>query len=288
VTLQRLDAGEPVPYLPPQGLGDFDLVLSYTGGSALTALTHRLGARRLAPLYGHVDPTTHHPVPPDSQYRCDLSYLGTYAADRQAILEALFIDAARQLPDRRFLIGGAQYPQDFPWTDNIFFVKHMPPPEHPAFFCSSRLTLNVTRKAMADMGYCPSGRLFEAAACGCPLISDWFDGLDTFYTPDSEILIARGTADAVAALERTDQELARIAKAARERTLEEHTSDHWAGELEARWTGRKAIFGKWWAEPTLREGRLPRFTGWASLRTGEQKLAITSIRWYDAPRRKGQ
>jgi spore maturation protein CgeB len=213
-------------------LGDFDLVLSYTGGSALTALTHRLGARRVAPLYGHVDPATHHPVPPDPRYRCDLSYLGTYAADRQAILENLFINAARRLSDRRFLIGGAQYPQDFPWTDNIFFVKHMPPPEHAAFFCSSRLTLNVTRKAMADMGYCPSGRLFEAAACGCPLLSDWFDGLETFYTPGSEILIARGTSDIVAAMERTDEELARIAKAARERTLEEHTSDHRAGELE--------------------------------------------------------
>src|SRR5581483_10676534 len=117
-----------------------------------------LGARRVAPLYGSVDPSAHHPVAPLEGYRADLSYLGTYAADRQAALEELFITPARRLPDQRFVIGGAQYPADFPWADNIFFVRHLPPAQHPAFFCSSRLTLNVTRKAMSDMGYCPSGR----------------------------------------------------------------------------------------------------------------------------------
>lgn len=233
VTLKSLAAGESLSYIGPRGLGDYDLVLSYTGGTALDQLQTRLGARRVAPLYGHVDPEVHHAVDPVDRYRADLSYLGTYAADRQAALEALFIEPARKLPHRRFLIGGAQYPADFPWADNIYFVQHMAPAEHPAFYCSSRLTLNVTRQAMAAMGYCPSGRLFEAAACGTPVLSDTWEGLDTFFTSGREILIARDSSDSIAALEMSDAELSRIARAARERTLAEHTSDARARELEA-------------------------------------------------------
>jgi spore maturation protein CgeB len=172
-------------------------------------------------------------VPPEDEYRCDLSYLGTYADDRQAALEALFIEPARLLPKGRFLIGGAQYPADFPWTPNIFFKRHMPPPAHPAFFCSSRLTLNVTRRAMAEMGYCPSGRLFEAASCGVPILTDCWEGLDAFFAPGTEILVGRTTEDATAALELSDAELARIAQAARERTLAEHTAGQRAAGLEA-------------------------------------------------------
>jgi spore maturation protein CgeB len=233
VTLSRLSAGESVGYIGPGGLSGFDLVLSYTGGAALDQLRTRLGARRVAPLYGHVDPEVHRPAEPLDRFRADLSYLGTYAEDRQAALEALFVHPARLRPERRFLIGGAQYPKDFPWTDNIFFVRHLPPPEHPAFFSSSRLTLNVTRRAMAEMGWCPSGRLFEAAACGTAILSDWWDGFDAFFVPGEEILVARTTEDAVAAIDLTDAELKRIAAAARERTLAEHTSDNRAEALEA-------------------------------------------------------
>src|SRR5690606_22200129 len=231
VTLARLDDGERVDYIGARGLPDFDLVLSYTGGRALDELQQRLGARRAVPLYGHVDPEVHRPVPPVERYRADLSYLGTYAADRQATLEALFMAPAQERPSQRFLIGGAQYPADFPWSDNIYFVQHLPPYEHPAFFSSSRLTLNVTRRAMADMGWCPSGRLFEAAACGTPIVSDVWPGIGSFFEPDREILLAHGTNDVLAALDLTDAELARIARAARERTLTEHTSDHRAAEL---------------------------------------------------------
>lgn len=232
VTFARLDAGEPVEYIGEEGLGAYDLVLSYTGGAALDALKSRLGARRVAPLYGSVDPAEHYPVAPVENYRADLSYLGTYAPDRQAALERLFIDSARQRPEMKFLIAGAQYPEGFPWTPNIHFVQHLPPGEHPAFFCSSRMTLNVTRRAMADMGFCPSGRLFEAAACGAPILSDWWVGLDQFFEPGREILIAHQTEDALAALELSDAELRRIAEAARERTLAEHTAAHRARELE--------------------------------------------------------
>ena len=240
VTLSNMARGEVPAYIGPHGLGDFDLVLSYTGGVALDELRSRLGARRVAPLYGHVDPATHRPAEPLERFRADLSYLGTYAADRQAALEALFVEPARARPERRFLIGGAQYPKDFPWTDNIFFVRHLPPHDHPAFFCSGRLTLNVTREAMAAMGWCPSGRLFEAASCGVPILSDTWEGLDAFFTPGSEILTARTTDDALAAIDLSDAELGRVAKAARERVLSEHTSAHRAMELE-RLVGGSAV-----------------------------------------------
>jgi spore maturation protein CgeB len=231
VTLAKLEAGASVPYLPSYGLGEFDLVLSYTGGAALAALKRRLGARNVAPLYGHVDPAQHRPADPLHAFRADFSYLGTYAADRQEALEMLFLEPARRRSDLRFAIGGSNYPEDFPWTDNIFFVRHLPPADHPAFFCSSPLTLNVTRADMAAMGYCPSGRLFEAAACGVPALSDWWEGLDSFFTPGSEILIGRTTDDALAALDLGPGELAAIGRAARERVFDEHTSGHRAREL---------------------------------------------------------
>jgi spore maturation protein CgeB len=233
VTLARLQAGRPIEYLGPRGLADFDLALSYTGGRALAELQGRLGARRVAPLHGSVDPEVYRPAEPADHYRADLSYMGTYAADRQRVLEKLLVDPARRRPDLRFLIGGAQYPDGFPWTSNIYFVRHLPPGEHPAFYASSRLTLNVTREAMARMGHCPSGRLFEAAACGAPILSDAWEGLDAFFRPGSEIIVAHDTGDALRALEMSDAEVARIARLARERTLEEHTADRRAAELEA-------------------------------------------------------
>ena len=231
VTLARISAGEMPSYVPPEGLGDFDLILSYTGGAALDALRDRLGAGHVVPLYGHVDPQVHCPAEPREVFRGDFSYLGTYADDRQAALEALFIEPARQLLERRFVLGGSGYPEDFPWSDNIFFVQHLPPPDHAAFYGSSRLTLNITRADMAAMGFCPSGRLFEAAACGVPIVSDWWEGLGSFFEPEDEILIARDTHEALHALERSDAELVRIAAAARERVLAEHTSAHRADTL---------------------------------------------------------
>ena len=231
VTLERLRRGEDVFYLGPRGLRDFDLVFSFTGGTALDEMRTRLGARRAVPLYGSVDPDLHRPVAHAEQYRADLSYLGTYAEDRQEALQRLFIEPARLLPEQRFLIGGALYPQAFPWTTNIFFVRHLPPIEHPAFYSSSRLTLNVTRAPMAEMGYCPSGRLFEAAACSAPLLTDTWPGIETFFEPGTEILIAHSTEDTIRAMEMTEPELAKIARAARERTLEEHTAARRAREL---------------------------------------------------------
>jgi len=232
VTLARLGTGEPVEYLGPRGLRDFDLVLSYTGGRVLAALSRLLGARRVAPLYGSVDPEAHYPVAPVTTYRADLSYLGTYAADRQEKVEQLLLEPARRRPHCRFVVGGALYPADVCWPSNVRLIPHVPPGEHPAFFSSSRLTLSVTRRAMAEMGYCPSGRLFEAAACGTPLVSDWWEGLDTFFRPGCEIFIARTAEEVSEVLRLPDEALARVARAARERVLDEHTAHRRALELE--------------------------------------------------------
>lgn len=232
VTLSALARGESVPYIGPRGLSDFDLVLSYTGGGALDELQSRLGARLVRPLFGHVDPAVHRPTEPRQNYAAELSYIGTYAADRQQALVELLVTPARERPEARFVIAGAQYPANFPWADNIFFVRHLPPEKHPAFYSSSRLTLNITRQAMAEMGWCPSGRLFEAAACGVPIISDAWPGLDAFFTPGEEILVARTSSDTTAALDTDDAELKRNAISARERVLAEHTSDRRAEELE--------------------------------------------------------
>jgi spore maturation protein CgeB len=161
-----------------------------------------------------------------------LSYLGTYAEDRQKTLTELFLRPAATLPHERFVIGGAQYPAEFPWSANIFFTQHLEPSQHPAFFCSSRATLNVTRRAMAEYGYCPSGRLFEAAACGVPLVSDTWEGMDSFFSAGEQIFLAQRAQDVTDVLARTDEELCRAAHRARDRTLEQNTAECRVVELE--------------------------------------------------------
>lgn len=231
VTLNAIGRQGTVDYIPEYGLAPFDLVLSYTGGKALNELGTQLGAKRVAPLYGSVDPRSHHRVEADERFASDFSYLGTYAADRQQQLEELFLKPATELPQKKFCIGGALYPADFPWTGNTYFVHHVAPPEHPAFYSSSRLTLNVTRAVMAEMGYCPSGRLFEAAACGTPIVSDWWEGLEEFFEPGKEILIAKSSVDAISALELDSGELENISHASQQRALDEHTALHRAAQL---------------------------------------------------------
>lgn len=231
VTLEKLRAGEPLSYIGPDGLAGFDLVLSFTGGAALDELRTCLGAVRVAPLYGSVDPEFYAPVPPRPEYTSDLSYLGTFSADRQSALEELFLRPARVLPSRRFTLGGSLYPRDFAWTDNLWYFAHIPPPAHPAFYSSSRLTLNVTRGPMAAMGYCPSGRLFEASACGVPIITDAWQGLSDFFEPGLEILLVQHAEDVLAALSLPPAQLAAIGRAGRARTLGEHTAEHRAREL---------------------------------------------------------
>ncbi len=231
VTADRLAAGDPVPWLSARGLADFDLVLSFSGGRALGLLREALGARRTAPLHGLVDPAIHRPSSPAPPFRGDLSYLGTWAPSRQPGLEALFLGPAARMPERTFVLAGSMYDAAFPWRENVRYVRHLEPALHPAFLCSSPLTVNVTRPEMAALGHCPSQRLFEAAACGVPVLSDSFEGLDAFFEPGEEILVARTTEDAVEAVATPREELAWIGRRARDRALAEHTAEARARQL---------------------------------------------------------
>jgi len=219
-------------YLTPDLIPEFDLYLSFTGGPVLDCLRDRWRARRTAPLYGSVDASAYARVDrPPSEWRCALGYLGTYAPDRQPALETLLLEPARRRPAETFLVVGSLYPQDLRWPPNVRRLEHVEPPRHPAFYSANRLTLSVTRQAMREWGYTPSGRLFEASACGTPLLTNPFPGVEEFFTPDEEILVADSTEQALAVLDRSETELRRIGAAARERTLAEHTGEARARQL---------------------------------------------------------
>jgi spore maturation protein CgeB len=232
VTISNIEKGNPISYIHPDGLRNFNLVFSYTGGKVLNTLTEKLGAVNVFPLYGCADPETHFPVAPQDHFGSLLSYLGTYSEDRQDKLNSLFLQAAIALPDKRFTLGGSMYPIELQWPDNIYRIEHVAPSEHPAFYCSSDFTLNITRGTMAENGYCPSGRLFEAAACGIPVISDYFEGLDQFFMPGKEIIIVSDTTEVIEALSLSEKERKIISDSARERILSEHTCYKRADEFE--------------------------------------------------------
>lgn len=229
VTLDQVRAGNRPDHLCAD-LGDFDLVLSFAGGAALAALAH-LGARHVLPLYGWVDPTVHRPAPPVSAYRGSMSYLGTYAADRQSVLERLLFASARHAPGQIFVLAGSLYPTDLQWPPNVRTIGHLAPGEHPAFFCSSPLTLSITRAPMAALGYAPSGRLFEAAACETPVVTDRWPGLEAFFEPGREIFVADTTEEILDLLARPVKDLRRVGQKARKRALAEHTAHRRAETL---------------------------------------------------------
>lgn len=230
VTLAKFAEGGTTDYLEPKQISGFDLVLSFTGGRALGRLEQEYGAAMARPLYGCVDPDYYRRVPADPKLECDLSYMGTYAADRQEKLERLFLEPASRARDSRFLLAGSLYPWEWSWPGNVRKLEHVAPDAHPRLYSSSRLTLNITRKDMADSGYCPSGRFFEAAACGCPILTDTWEGLETFFSED-EILSVDSSAAVLRALTLPQPELQRFADRARQRTLEEHTGIRRAQEL---------------------------------------------------------
>jgi spore maturation protein CgeB len=233
VTLSSIENGKWPFYIPRNGLGQFDLVLSYTGGGATKKIKEILGARLAIPLYGSADPQLHFPTCRMDKYSSDLSYMGTYAKDRQEKLEEFFFKPAASLKRKQFLLAGAQYPESVKLSRNIRYLPHVAPPEHSCFYCSSSFTLNVTRKAMAAMGYCASGRLFEAALCEVPILSDYWTGMETFFTPGEEIILINSSRDVIDALKIPLKERQIIAKAARRRVLREHTAEKRAQELIA-------------------------------------------------------
>jgi spore maturation protein CgeB len=231
VTCTRLGRDD-AEYIAARQVPLFDLYCSFSGGPILRVLENRFNARRAEPLYCAVD-EQHYYSEPAAAPRWDLGYIGTYSVDRQPTLEKLLLAPARLLPQKRFVVAGPQYPADIRWPDNVDRIEHLPPAEHRDFYNGLRFTLNVTRADMISAGWSPSVRLFEAAACGTPIISDAWDGLSSILPHRDAILIAQSTQDVIDALVNIDEgERKRIAEAAQERVLRRHTGLARARELE--------------------------------------------------------
>jgi spore maturation protein CgeB len=230
VTLARLARGE-AEYITPELVGRYQLYLSFTGGPTLRRIEERYGSPMARPLYCSVDPRLYYVE--EATLRWDLGYMGTYSDDRQPTLERLLLEPARRWHAGRFAVVGPQYPDSIAWPANVMREMHLAPREHRAFYTAQRFTLNVTRADMVAAGHSPSVRLFEAAACGTPIISDFWAGLDTILTPGEEILVARSTEDVLEYVRETPEEQRRqIGERARRRVLAEHTAAHRAAELE--------------------------------------------------------
>lgn len=230
VTLAKL-AREDYEYLCPALIPRYSLYLSFTGGPMLERLERQYGAPAARPLYCSFDPELYFPEAGESQW--DLGYMGTYSDDRQPGLEHLLLDAARGWDEGRFVVAGSQYPPEIQWPENVQRLQHLPPAQHRAFYNGQRFTLNLTRADMCRAGYSPSVRLFEAAACGTPIVSDYWAGLETFFDLSTEILITRSADQTLHYLrEMPEAERLAIGERARQRVLAEHTAAHRALELE--------------------------------------------------------
>lgn len=230
ITIANLERGE-CEYLSADLIPRFDMYLSFTGGPMLRKLEKEFGSPLAKPLYCSFDPAGYFAEERDALW--DLGYMGTYSDDRQPPLERLLLEPARLWAEGRFAVAGPMYPREIEWPQNVERIDHVPPSDHRKFYTSQRFTLNLTRSDMVKVGYSPSVRLFEAAACGAPIISDWWEGLDSLFQPGREILIGRTPEDVLQILKETPEaERLAIGAAARRRVMEEHTSDHRAQELE--------------------------------------------------------
>ncbi len=251
VTLAKLERGDH-EYLTPALIRRYDLYLSFTGGPTLDRLERMFGSPAARALYCSVDPRVYRPL--DLAPRWDLSYLGTYSADRQPTLERLLIEPARAAPHLRFAVAGPQYPDDVFWPNNIERLDHVPPADHPVFYAQSRFALNVTRADMIAAGHSPSVRLFEAAACATPILSDAWRGLETLLVPGREVLLPKSSDEVVLILSETPEaSRLELGAAGRARILAEHTAAHRAGELERHLTSVARRSGRGEDRPDLRE-----------------------------------
>lgn len=231
VTLAKLERRD-YEYLAPHLAPQYDVYLSFTGGRTLGKIEKQLGSPAARALYCSVDESLYYPEE-QSEIRWDLGYMGTYSYDRQPPLEELLIEPARRAAGLRFVVAGPQYPSEIQWSPNIERIEHSPPAEHRNFYNSQRFALNITRADMIRAGFSPSVRLFEAAACGVPIISDYWEGLDTIFEFDKEILAARSAGDTLRYLKEIGEDERRaIGERARRRVLSEHTAAHRAAELE--------------------------------------------------------
>ena len=231
ITLGKLAQGD-YEYLAPHQISRYALYLSFAGGTVLEQLEQAYHSPAARPLYCAVDPDLYYPERHDLQW--DLGYMGTYSPDRQPGLERLLLEPARELHDWHFVVAGPNFPQVESWPGNVQHFTHLAPDRHRAFYNEQRFTLNLTRAAMAAVGFSPSVRLFEAGACGVPIISDQWEGLDTFFTPGEEILVAASPTEVTEMLrDMPETQRAAIGARARAAVLARHTAAHRALELES-------------------------------------------------------
>lgn len=230
VTLSKLENNDH-EYIHPDLISEFDFYLSFSGGPVLDIFMSRYGSPNAKPLYCSVDPELYYPE--EQPVKWDLGYLGTYSADRQPPLKKLMIDAAEKWPDGNFVVAGPQYPDEIKWPVNMLRMEHLPPAKHRRFYNQQRYTMNITRKDMIRMGYSPSVRLFEAAACGIPVISDYWDGLNDFFEIGEEIFVSYSASDTLKFLKNiNEEERLQIGEKAREKIMAYHTGAKRAIELE--------------------------------------------------------
>lgn len=230
VTLASLKAHK-CEYIAPDLYPKYHLYLSFTGGPTLDFIEQKLGSPCARALYCSVDPSLYYPEKATSKW--DLAYLGTYAADRQPTLQRLLLDVAATHPERKFAVAGPQYPEDITWPNNVDRTSHLPAQEHRWFYNSQNFTLNLTRRDMVRAGYSPSVRLFEAAACGTPILTDIWPGLETIFAPGREILPVRTAADVTSYLQMPEDERLEIGERGRKRTLRFHSAAVRAEQLES-------------------------------------------------------
>jgi spore maturation protein CgeB len=231
VTLAKIEKGD-YEYLHPGLIPQYNIYLSFTGGPTLLRLEKEYGSPMARAFYCSFDPELYYPEGQNKKW--DLGYLGTYSDDRQPPLQQLMLDAAEKLPNKKFVVAGPQYPASVVWPKNVERIEHLPPSQHRTFYNSQRFTMNITRADMIKAGYSPSVRLFEAAACGTPIISDYWDGIDSIFEIGTEILISRSANDTMNFLTSISEgERKQIGERARKKVLEQHTAAHRALELEA-------------------------------------------------------
>ena len=231
VTIAKMAAGQ-CDYISRELVPRFDLYLSFTGGPLLRRIEKEFGARRAVPLYCSVDPLQYFP---QKAMPCwDLGYMGTYSDDRQPLLEQLLLHPARRWTKGKMVVAGPQYPPDIRWPENVQRIIHLAPADHRRFYAQQRFTLNITRSEMRRTGYSPSVRLFEAAACATPIISDQWRGLSDFFQPGKEVLTVRSGKDVLAYLhDLPEEKRIEIGLNARRRVMRQHTAMHRANELHS-------------------------------------------------------
>jgi spore maturation protein CgeB len=230
-TLARVESDASDPFR--RCIPDYDLIFTYGGGEAVIKHYTRLGARNCHPIYNALDPETHHPVPPSEDFHCDLLFVGNRLPDRERRVEEFFLRAAQLAPDLKFILGGEGW-GDKRLPANVRWIGHVGTGDHNLLNCSARMVLNINRSSMADVGFSPPTRIFEAAGAGACLITDAWDGISEFFEPGEEILIASSAEDVIAHLSATDGPRARqIGDAMRKRALRDHTYQQRALQVQA-------------------------------------------------------